>query len=37
MVDVPCLDRLWDSWWGCPDDGQTKQKIPEVYYMTCFW
>ena len=21
---------------GCPDDAQTKQKIPEVYYMACF-
>ena len=37
MVDVPCLDHPWDSRWGCPDGGQTKQKIPEVYYMTCFW
>ena len=33
-VDVPCLDHPWDSRWGCPDDGQTKEKIPEVYYMT---
>ena len=22
---------------GCHNDGQTKQKIPEVYYMACFW
>ena len=40
MADVPCMDYLWDSQWGCPDNRHTKlhkRGVAEVSHIAYFW